>query len=60
MIVRANGVYRITVTSLSGVMMGNQRFLRAGIDHYDNGTTNETVVARHGAVALSQTDWLGP
>ena len=58
-IVRVDGVDRITLTSLSGGTTGNQRFLRAGIDHYD-GSSSQPVAVRHTHVATSQTTWLGP
>ena len=59
MIVRVDGVDRITLTGLSGGTSGNQRFLRAGIDHYD-GSSGQPVTVRHTHVATSQTTWLGP
>jgi hypothetical protein len=57
--VRINGVDRISLTGLSGATTGNQRFLRAGVDHYDTATTNELVTSSHTYVAITQTTWLG-
>ncbi len=57
--VRVDGVDRISVTGLKNATTGNQRYLHAGIDHYDGTTTNEPVGAFHASVAYSQTDWLG-
>ena len=42
----------------AGGTTGNQRFLRAGIDHYD-GSSGQPVAVRHTYVATSQTAWLG-
>jgi hypothetical protein len=59
LIVRVNGVDKITLTGLAGASTGNQRYLRAGIDHYDTATTNEPVTTTHTYVAITQTTWLG-
>ena len=58
-IVRVEGVDRITLTGLSGGTSGNQRFLRAGIDHYD-GSSSQPATVQHTHVATDQTTWLGP
>ncbi len=57
--VRVNGVDRIVLTGLTGASSGNQRYLRAGIDHYDTNTTNETVTAVHASIAIGQSGWFG-
>src|SRR5262249_42895212 len=48
-----------TVSGLSGATSGNQRTLRAGIDHYDSSNPSDSVTTTHTFVAISQTDWLG-
>jgi lysophospholipase L1-like esterase len=58
-VVRVAGVDRVTLTGLSGATTGNQRYLRAGIDHYDSASSNEPVSTVHTYVGLSQTTWLG-
>jgi hypothetical protein len=58
-VVRVDGVDRLTVPAAAGATTGPQRFLRAGIDHYDSAASNEPVVVSHGSVAWSQADWLG-
>jgi LmbE family N-acetylglucosaminyl deacetylase len=58
-VVRMNGVDRITLSGLTGATSGNQRWLRAGVDHYDTGTTNEVVTAVHAAIAVGQSGWFG-
>ena len=45
-IVRVDGVDRITLTGLAGATSGNQRYLRAGIDHYD-GSSSQPVTSEH-------------
>jgi hypothetical protein len=59
LIVRINGIDKITLTGLAGANTGNQRYLRAGIDHYDTATSNESVTTTHTYVAITQTTWLG-
>ena len=58
LVVRVDGTDRLTVTGLSGATSGNQRSLRAGIDHYDAAGA-QIVTANHTSVAVSQTTWLG-
>jgi hypothetical protein len=58
--VRVDGVDRVSLGGLAGATTGPQRFLRAGIDHYDSASTNDPVVVVHGSVATSTTGWLGP
>ena len=57
-IVRVDGVDRITLTGLAGATSGNQRTLRAGSDHYD-GSSSQAVTSDHTFVGTSQTTWLG-
>jgi hypothetical protein len=57
-IVRVDDVNRITLTGLTGATSGNQRYLRAGIDHYD-GASGQGVSSEHTYVATSQSTWLG-
>lgn len=57
-IVRVDDVQRISLTGLSGATSGNQRYLYAGIDHYD-GTSSQAVSSEHTYVGTSQTTWLG-
>ncbi len=57
--VRVDDVDRISVSGLYGATTANQRYLRAGIDHYDTQTTNEPVGVSHASVAVSQAGWLG-
>jgi hypothetical protein len=60
-VVRVNGAERVGVTGLAGATSGNQRYLRAGVDHYDAGSAGlENVSVTHAAVAVSQTGWPGP
>jgi hypothetical protein len=58
-IVRVDGVDRITLNGLSGATSGNLRFLRAGIDHYDGTATAQPKTVFHSHVGVSTTDWLG-
>jgi hypothetical protein len=58
-VVRVDGVDTITVTGLSGASTGNQRYLAAGIDHYDATTTAESVHASHAMLGASTLGWLG-
>jgi len=57
--VRVDGVDRIVLGGLTGATTANQRWLRAGIDHYDTSTTSEIVTAVHASVAIGRTGWLG-
>jgi lysophospholipase L1-like esterase len=57
LIVRVDGTDKITITGLSGATTGNQDTLRAGIDHYDTTSSNETVRAIHSEVTTSQSSW---
>ena len=57
-IVRVDGVDRITLSGLSGATSPNQDSLRAGIDHYD-GSAAATVTVFHSQVNFSTTGWLG-
>jgi hypothetical protein len=57
--VRVDDVDRIVLTGLTGATTGNQRYLRAGIDHYDTSTTSEVVTAVHASIAIGQNGWLG-
>ncbi len=57
-IVRVDGVDRITLGGLSGGTTGNQRYLRVGSDHYD-GSSSQPVTSDHTHVGSSQTTWLG-
>ncbi|HKP19223.1 MAG TPA: GDSL-type esterase/lipase family protein [Gaiellaceae bacterium] len=56
--VRVDGVDRYTL-GLRGATSGNQRYLHAGIDHYDSASTAEPVAVLHTYVAVAQSDWLG-
>ena len=58
-IVRLNGTDALTLSGFSGATTGNQRYIRAGIDHYDATTTSDPVSTTHTSVATSQTTWLG-
>ena len=58
-IVRVDGVDKITLTGLAGATSGNPRFLRAGIDHYDGTATAQPKTVFHAHVGASATDWLG-
>jgi LmbE family N-acetylglucosaminyl deacetylase len=58
--VRVDDADTIVVGGLGGATTGNQRFLRAGIDHYDANTTNDPVTAVHTAIGIGQSGWLGP
>jgi hypothetical protein len=58
-IVRVDDQDRITLDGLSGATSGSLRFLRAGIDHYDTGTSNEPLSIRHSDVGASTLGWLG-
>jgi lysophospholipase L1-like esterase len=57
-IVRVDGINRISI-NLKGATTGNQRYLLAGIDHYDSVSTVEAVATLHTDIAVTQTDWLG-
>jgi lysophospholipase L1-like esterase len=57
--VRINGVDKINVTGLTGAPNHSARYIRAGIDHYDNNTTNEPVVFLNTTVGITTLDWLG-
>lgn len=57
--VRVNGVDAVTATGLSGATTGNQRYLRAGVDHYDTSSASEPVGIVHASVAVSQSGWIG-
>lgn len=50
--VRVGGVVRIVRTGLQGATTGNQRYLRAGIDHYDTSSATEPVSVLHGPVSV--------
>lgn len=57
--VRVDDVDRISVGGLSGASTGNQRYLRAGIDHYDTPGTTDAVSVSHSLVGVSARGWLG-
>ncbi len=57
-IVLVDGVTEISL-SLTNATSGNQRYLRAGIDHYDSTGTTDTITTLHTDVAVSQTGWPG-
>jgi lysophospholipase L1-like esterase len=57
--VRVDGVDRLALGGLAGASTGPQRFLRAGIDHYDSASASDPVTVVHGSVATSTTGWLG-
>jgi len=57
-IVRVDGADRINVAGLSGASTQNQRFIRAGIDHYDTNTTSEPVRAYHSMLGATTGGWL--
>jgi hypothetical protein len=59
LVVRVDGVDALSLSGLSGATTGNQRSLRAGVDHYDATTANETVAVTHTFTGVSQTTWLG-
>jgi hypothetical protein len=56
-IVRVDGVDKITLTGLTSATTGDQQFLRVGIDHFD-GASPTTVSIDHTFVA-NGADWLG-
>jgi Polysaccharide lyase len=58
-VVRIDGVDRITLTGLSGAATGNARYLRAGIDHYDTAGTTDGVGVFHNSIGITTTGWLG-
>ncbi len=58
-IVRVNGVDRISVAGLANASTGAQRSLRVGIDHYDSASRSEQVVVFHSNVGVSTGGWLG-
>jgi len=58
-IVRVDGVERVRVEHLSGATTGPQRFLRAGIDHYDTAGTSDGVSVEHRSLGATTIDWLG-
>jgi hypothetical protein len=55
-VVRVDGVTRLSLTGLSGATTGNQRYLRAGIDHYDASDIQSVVVA-HSQLAVQRDGW---
>ncbi len=57
-VVRVNGVDKITLTGLSGATTGNPRYLRVGIEEYA-GTSPQPVTVYHANVGTSTTTWLG-
>ncbi|MDQ3380600.1 MAG: hypothetical protein M3546_09825, partial [Actinomycetota bacterium] len=57
-IVRVDDVQKISLIGLSGATSGNQRYLYAGIDHYD-GSSSQAVSSEHTYVGTSQSTWLG-
>lgn len=57
-VVRVDGVDRITVADLSDASTGNQRYLSAGIDHYDTMSTSETMHASLAMLGVSTVGWL--
>ena len=57
-VVRVDGVDRVTITGLSGSTRTNQRYLRVGIDRYDGSSTTGAQI-RHRGVTISQAGWLG-
>jgi hypothetical protein len=58
-VVRIDGIDRITQTGLTGGTSAPVQIVRAGIDHFD-GSAVLPVTVRHGNVAISTTDWVGP
>lgn len=58
-VIRIDGVDRLTVSNLSGATTGNSRYLRAGIDHYDTHGTGDTATAYHSALGVTTRGWLG-
>jgi hypothetical protein len=58
-VVRVNGSDKITVTGLSGATTGNQRYLRAGIDHYDSASATDPVTVYHSSLGVASDNWLG-
>ena len=57
-IVRVNGVDRITLTGLTGATSTNPRYLRFGVDNYA-GTQNGNKQVFHDQVGVSSRGWLG-
>jgi hypothetical protein len=58
-VVRVDGVDRISVSGLSGATTGNARYLRAGIDHYDTAGTADGVGVFHNSIGITTSGWLG-
>jgi RHS repeat-associated protein len=58
-IVRVNGVDKITLTGLSGATTGNQRYLVAGIDRYDGNSSSSPVTSYHSNLWATQQGWPG-
>ncbi len=59
MVVRVNGVDKLTFDPLARATTGNPRFLRVGIDHYGAPATNDPISVVHASVAVTQAGWLG-
>jgi hypothetical protein len=57
--VRVDGVTRITASGFVGATTGAQRYLRAGIDRYNGGSTSQQVRVYHRGVNVSEFGWLG-
>lgn len=57
--VRVNGTDRVSLTGLSGAATSGQRFLAAGIDHYDTAATDDGLSVKHASVGYSLSTWLG-
>ncbi len=59
MVVRVNGVDKLTFDPLARATTGNPRFLRVGIDHYGAPATNDPISVVHASVAVTQAGWPG-
>jgi hypothetical protein len=59
LILRVDGVDRLTIAGLSGATTTAPARLRAGIIRYGGSSTNDPQTAWHRAVATSQSGWLG-
>lgn len=58
-VVRVNGTDVISESGLAGGTGGAQRYLIAGVDHYDSSLSSDPVTVTHTSVAETTTDWLG-
>jgi hypothetical protein len=47
------------MNGLSGANTGSQRYLRAGIDHFDTDRTTDGVSVQHTRLGATSVGWLG-